>query len=171
LSDAVLMGFSMGGWTAAEMAVMTTERIAKLILVDAVGVKPGGREDRDIADIFALRPENLAKLMWHDTANAPDPAAMSDEQMQVMISNRTALAMYTWDPYMHDPRLQHRLHRIDVPTLLIWGESDGLVTTDYARAYRDMIPGAVLEIIAEAGHSPQTEQPKAFVEQVVQFAS
>jgi pimeloyl-ACP methyl ester carboxylesterase len=171
LGDAVLMGFSMGGWTAAEMAVMTTERIAKLILVDAVGVKPGGREDRDIADIFALRPENLAKLMWHDTANAPDPAAMSDEQMQVMVSNRTALAMYTWDPYMHDPRLQHRLHRIDVPTLLIWGESDGLVTTDYARAYRDMIPGAVLEIIAGAGHSPQTEQPKAFVEHVVQFAS
>ncbi len=171
LSDAVLMGFSMGGWAAASMAVMTTERISKLILVDAVGIKAGGRDDRDIADVFALRPENLLELMWHDPANAPSPAEMSDEQVQVMIANRTALAMYTWDPYMHDPRLKHRLHRIDVPTLLIWGESDGLVTTDYARAYRDMIPGAALEIIADAGHVPQAEQPKAFVEHVIQFAS
>ena len=169
--DAVLMGFSMGGWAAASIAAMTTERLSKLILVDAVGIKPGGREDRDIADIFALRPENLAELMWHDTANAPKMAEMSDEQLQLMIANRTALAMYTWDPYMHDPRLKHRLHRIDVPTLLIWGESDGLVTTDYAKAYRDLIPGAQLEIIAGAGHSPQAEQPKAFVEHVIQFAS
>ncbi len=171
LRDAVLMGFSMGGWTAAEMAVMTTMRISKLILVDAVGIKPGGREDRDVADVFALRPENLAELMWHDPANAPSPAEMSDEQLQLMIANRTALAMYTWDPYMHNPRLKHRLHRIDVPTLLIWGESDGIVTTEYARAYRDLIPGASLEIIAGAGHVPQAEQPKAFVEHVVRFAS
>ncbi len=171
LSDAVLMGFSMGGWAAASMAVMTTERISKLILVDAVGIKPGGREDRDIADVFALRPENLVELMWHDPANAPKPAEMSDEQVEVMIANRTALAMYTWDPYMHDPRLKHRLHRIDVPTLLIWGESDGLVTPAYGAAYRDMIPGAKLTVIAEAGHAPQAEQPKAFVEHVVQFAS
>ena len=71
---------------------------------------------------------------------------------------------------MHDPRLKHRLHRIDVPTLLIWGESDGLVTTDYAKAYRDLIPGAELEIIAGAGHVPQAEQPKAFVEHVIKFA-
>ncbi len=171
LGDAVLMGFSMGGWAAASMAVMTTRRLSKLVLVDAVGIKPGGREDRDIADVFALRPENLAELMWHDPANAPSPAEMSDEQLQVMIANRTALAMYTWDPYMHNPRLKHRLHRIDVPTLLIWGASDGIVTTDYARAYRDMIPGAALEIIADAGHSPHAEQPKAFVEHVMRFAS
>lgn len=170
LSDAVLMGFSMGGWAAASMAVMTTERISKLILVDAVGIKPGGRDDRDIADVFALRPENLVELMWHEPANAPNPAEMSDEQVQMLIANRTALAMYTWDPYMHDPRLKHRLHRIDVPTLLIWGESDGLVTTDYAKAYRDLIPGAALEIIAGAGHVPQAEQPKAFVEHVIKFA-
>ena len=171
LRDAVLMGFSMGGWTAAEMAVMTTARIAKLILVDAVGIRPGGREDRDIADVFALGAADLAKLMWHDPANAPNLADMSDKQVEIMIANRTALAMYTWEPYMHNPRLKHRLHRIDVPTLLIWGESDGLVTTDYARAYRDMIPGADLAVIPEAGHSPQAEQPKAFVEHVVQFAS
>ena len=169
LSDAVLMGFSMGGWAAASMAVMTTERISKLILVDAVGIKPGGRDDRDIADIFALRPENLVELMWHDPANAPSPAEMSDEQVQVMIANRTALAMYTWDPYMHDPRLKHRLHRIDVPTLLIWGESDGLVTTDYGTAYRDLIAGAELVVVPEAGHAPQLEQPDAFVKHVLDF--
>ena len=171
LNDAVLMGFSMGGWAAASMAVMTTERISKLILVDAVGIKPGGREDRDIADVFALRPEKLVELMWHDPANAPNPSDMSDEQVQLLIANRTALAMYTWDPYMHDPRLKHRLHRIDVPTLLIWGASDGLVTTDYAKAYQDLIPGAELEIIDNAGHIPQAEQPNAFVENVIKFGS
>ena len=171
LRDAVLMGISMGGWAAAEIAAMTTERIAKLVLVDAVGIKPGGREDRDVADVFALRPEDLAKLMWHDPANAPKPAEMTDEQVQVIIANRTALAMYTWDPYMHNPRLKHRLHRIDVPTLLIWGESDRLVTPAYGAAYRDMIPGAELAVVAQAGHSPQVEQPKAFVEHVVRFAS
>ena len=171
LNDALLMGFSMGGWVAAAMSVMTTERISKLILVDAVGIKPGGREDRDIADIFALRPEKLVELMWHDSANAPNPSDMSDEQVQLLIANRTALAMYTWDPYMHDPRLKHRLHRIDVPTLLIWGASDGLVTTDYAKAYRDLIPGAELEIIDNAGHIPQAEQPIVFVENVIKFAS
>ena len=119
LDRAALVSQSMGGWAAAEIAAMTSERIAKLVLVDAVGIKPGGRDDRDIADIFALGPQDLVKAMWHDPANAPNPADMSDEQLQVMIANRTALAMYTWDPYMHNPRLKHRLHRIDVPTLLI----------------------------------------------------
>ena len=84
--------------------------------------------------------------MWHDPANAPNPAEMSDEALQLMIANRTALAMYTWDPYMHNPRLKHRLHRIDVPTLLIWGESDGLVTPAYGEVYRSLIPGAAASV-------------------------
>lgn len=171
LRDAVLMGFSMGGWAAAEIAVMTTERLSKLILVDAVGVKPGDRETRDIADIFGLPPEELVRLMWHDPANAPDLSEMTDEELQIIATNRIALGLYTWDPYMHNPKLPGRLHRIDVPTLLIWGESDGLVTTGYAESYRAMIPGAELVVIPEAGHAPQAEQPEKFVEHVLAFAS
>ena len=169
LDDAVMMGFSMGGWTAAELAVISTARLSKLILVDPVGVKVGGREDRDIADVFATPPDDLARLMWHDPAKAPDPTAMTDAQRQVMQSNRVALGLYTWQPYMHNPKLPGRLHRIDVPTLLIWGESDGLVTPDYGRAFCDMIKGAEMVVIPEAGHAPQAEQPAAFVQAVASF--
>ncbi|MGE3712829.1 MAG: alpha/beta fold hydrolase [Hyphomicrobiaceae bacterium] len=164
LKDAVLMGFSMGGWTAAEMAVMTTERLSRLILVDSVGVKVGGREDRDIVDIFGLPAETLTRLMFHDPAKAPNPASLSDEQMQIVAANRIALGVYTWEPYMHNPKLPHRLHRIDVPTDFIWGASDGLVTVDYGRKFAGMIGGATMTVIERAGHSTQSVQPEAFVE-------
>ena len=171
LEDVVLMGFSMGGWTAAEIAVRSTQRLSKLILVDSVGVKPGDRETRDIADVFALPGPEVAKLMFHDPSKAPNMAEMTDEQLTMIASNRIALAMYTWEPYMHNPKLPQRLHRVGVPTLLIWGESDGLVTVDYAKAFQGMIPGAKLVTVAEAGHSPQVEQPDAFIDHVISFAA
>ncbi|MFP6748346.1 MAG: alpha/beta hydrolase [Alphaproteobacteria bacterium] len=170
LDDAIMMGFSFGGWAAAELAVMSTRRISKLILVDSVGVKVGGREDRDIADVFASPPEELSRLMWHDPAKAPNPGQMSDAELEIVQSNRVALGLYTWQPYMHNPKLPGRLHRIDVPTLLLWGENDGLVTPDYGRAFCAMIPGAEMIVIPEAGHAPQAEQPEAFVEHVIAFA-
>ena len=170
LKDVVLMGFSMGGWTAAELATMTTERLSKLILVDSVGVKVGGREDRDIADIFALPGDKLAEIMFHDPAQAPNPAELPDDQLEIMAANRIALGVYTWEPFMHNPKLPRRLHRIDIPTHFIWGESDGLVTVDYGRAFCKMIPGATMTVIEKAGHSPQTEQPDAFADAVLKFA-
>ena len=170
LDDAIVMGFSFGGWLAAEIAVMSTTRISRLILVDSVGVKVGGREDRDIADVFATRPDELARLMWHNPSNAPIPANMTDAEQEIMQSNRVALALYTWQPYMHNPKLPTRLHRINVPTLVIWGESDGLVTLDYGKAFCAMIPGAEMVVIPRAGHSPQIEQPHIFVEYVTTFA-
>ena len=170
LKDVVLMGFSMGGWTAAEMATMTTERLSKLILVDSVGVKVGGREDRDIADVFAMPQEEVAAIMFHDPSLAPNPADLPDEQLQIMAANRTALGVYTWEPYMHNPKLPQRLHRIDVPTHFIWGASDRLVTVDYGRAFCKMIPGATMTVVEKAGHAPQMEQPDKFVEAVLAFA-
>jgi pimeloyl-ACP methyl ester carboxylesterase len=170
LNDAIVMGFSMGGWTAVEIAVMSTARISKLILVDSVGVKIGGREDRDVVDVFATPPEELVRLAWHDPANAPNPADMTDAELEIMQANRVALGLYTWQPYMHNPKLPYRLHRIDVPTLFVWGASDGLVSPDYGRAFCGMIPGAEMVVIPEAGHSPQVEQPDAFVGHVRSFA-
>jgi pimeloyl-ACP methyl ester carboxylesterase len=171
LEDAVLVGQSMGGWAAAEIAVRTTQRISKLILVDAVGIKPGDRDTRDIADLFATDGKEIAKLMWHDLAFAPQPAALTDDELKIAAANRTALALYTWEPYMHNPKLPDRLHRIDVPTLLIWGASDGVVTPEYGRAFCDLIPGARLEVIERAGHSPHIEQPEEFVRRVIDFAA
>ena len=170
LTDVVLMGFSMGGWTAAELAVSNSSRLSRLVLVDSVGVKVGGREDRDIADVFALPVEKLAEIMFHDKTLAPDPAEVPDEQLQIVAGNRTALGVYTWDPYMHNPKLPHRLHRIKIPTHFIWGASDGLVTTDYGKKFCAMINGATMTIIEEAGHSPQLEQPDRFVDAVLDMA-
>jgi pimeloyl-ACP methyl ester carboxylesterase len=169
LRDVVLVGFSMGGWTAAEIAVRNSSRLSKLVLVDAVGIKPGDREARDIADIFGMPSPEVAKLMFHDPSRAPNPAAMTDEQSTVLAADRIAHAMYTWDPYMHNPKLRYRLHRIDVSTLLIWGASDGVVPVAYAEAYRALIPGARLVVIPKAGHLPQLEQPDLLLDHILSF--
>lgn len=170
LHDVMLVGMSMGGWAAAEIAVRNTSRMAKLILVDAVGVKTGGRDSRDIADVFGLPQDDVMRLLFHNPGNAPDPTTLTDAQLTEMAANRIALAMYTWEPYMHNPKLRYRLHRIQVPTLLIWGESDGVVPISYAEAYRALIPGAQLVVIPEAGHAPQVEQPDLFCDHVYAFA-
>ena len=171
LNDVILVGFSFGGWAAAELATMNSTRLARLILVDSVGVKVGGRDTRDIADIFALPPDDLQRRLFHDPANAPNPATMTDAQLEIAAANRTALAVYTWDPYMHNPKLPQRLHRVTVPTHFIWGASDGLVTVDYGRTFAGMIDGAQLTVIDKAGHAPQVEQPAAFVDAVRAFIS
>ncbi|MBV8755083.1 MAG: alpha/beta hydrolase [Hyphomicrobiales bacterium] len=170
LKQTVVLGNSLGGWLAAEIAVRTTARIGKLIMVDAVGVKVGGREERDIADLFATSQAELDRLMWHDPARAPDRSKLSDEELKIVVGNRVALSLYGWDPYLHNPQLRHRLHRITVPTLFIWGESDRLVTPAYGKAYCAMIPGAQMSVIARAGHTPYVEQPEAFVASVMSFA-
>ena len=171
LRDVILLGFCMGGWVAVEIAVRNTHRIAKLILVDAVGIKPGNRDTRDIADIFGMPDADVAALLFHDASKRPSYTAMSDEEMTVIAADRMAYALYTWNPYMHNPKLRYRLHRIDVPTLLIWGASDGLVSVAYAEAYRALIPGAKLVVIPAAGHLPQVEQPEVFLNHVLSFTT
>jgi pimeloyl-ACP methyl ester carboxylesterase len=171
LHDVTLLGFSIGGWIAAEIAVRNTSRLARLILVDAVGIKPGNRDTRDIADIFGLPAPEVTKLLFHDPGKAPNPAELTEAERTASAANRIALAMYTWEPYMHNPKLPQRLHRIHVPTLLLWGASDGLVSVQYAEAYRTLIPHATLTVIPAAGHLPQVEQPDLFVEHVLAFAA
>jgi pimeloyl-ACP methyl ester carboxylesterase len=169
IDKAVVMGFSMGGWLAAELASMSCAKFSRLILVDAVGVKHGGPTDRDIADVFGMAAPALAAIMWHDPSKAPDLGTLTDEQLEMVASNRAALGLYTWEPFMHNPKLPHWLHRINIPTKLIWGASDGLVTPEYGEKYAKLIPGAEFVTIPEAGHSPQGEQPEKFVAEVMRF--
>lgn len=167
--DVTLIGMSMGGWTACEIATKSAHRLAKLILVDPVGIKVGDRETRDIPDIYALHPDEVTKLTYHDPAKAPDYAAFSDEELLAVARNREAGVLYLWEPYMHNPQLRRRLHRITIPTLLLRGESDGLVSDAYARAYAASIPNCRYETIANAGHAPHMEAPQAFVDAVAHF--
>jgi pimeloyl-ACP methyl ester carboxylesterase len=166
----VLVGFSFGGWLAAEVAAACGHRLARLVLVDPLGIKIGSRETRDILDVFNQSPDEVRRKSWHDPDRfAPDFNAMSDEALVTYARNREALCLYAWHPYMYNPQLPRWLGRIRVPTLLLWGESDGVVTPDYGRAYSRLIPGSRFELIARAGHHPEIEQPEVFVERVSRF--
>ena len=165
-----VIGFSFGGWLAAEVAAACTHRIDKLILVDPLGIKISDRETPDILDIFNKSPDEVRRRSWHDPDRfAPDYNAMSDEALVVHARNREALCLYAWHPYMYNPQLPRWLGRIDVPTLVLWGESDGVVSPDYGRAYAGMIPGARFELVAHAGHHPEIEQPGAFGDHIARF--
>jgi pimeloyl-ACP methyl ester carboxylesterase len=153
------------------MAVKSGERFGGLVLVAPLGIKVGDRETRDIPDIFALRPDEVTRLQYRDPARAAfDPAKLSDDQLTVIARNREATALYAWEPYFHNPKLRRWLHRVSVPTLLLWGADDRFVTAAYyGAAFRAAIPGAKFETIDGAGHFPHIEEPRAFTERVRGF--
>ena len=164
LKSVTVVGFSLGGWIAVEMAVKSDARIARMMLVAPYGVKFGGVMDRDIADLWWLSPERVAALKWFDPANgARDIAALSDEALTMIARNTETFARLCWEPFLHDPKLPHRLGRIGVPTWLVWGANDGILPPDYGKGYRKLIPGARLKIIPKAGHLPHLERPAAFL--------
>ncbi len=172
LRDAVLVGACLGGWVAAEMAVRNTARFGRLVLVDPLGIKNGGVTDRDIADMHAIPRERFLALAWADPARgAVDYTALPDAALAAIVRGQQAFAHFGWRPYMHNPRLKRWLHRIDVPTLLLWGEQDRIVTPAYGEGFRAAIPGAVLRTIPDAGHFPHWEQPEAFVRHVTDFTA
>ena len=164
-----LVGLSFGGWLAAEVAAASCHRIDRLVLVDPVGIKIGDRETRDIVDVFNTNPAEVKNCTWFDPAKAPDFDAMSDDELVVHARNWEALCLYAWHPYMYNPQLKQWLGRIRVPTLVLWGADDGIVTPEYGRAYAGLIPGAGFELIEQAGHHPELEQPRGFVERVARF--
>jgi pimeloyl-ACP methyl ester carboxylesterase len=165
-----LVGCSLGGWIAAEIAVMVPWRIRRLVLVSPVGVKTGPVDRLDIPDIYTLPQGEVQKLLYHDPSRwTIDPKAMSDEALTMMVRNRETTALLTWEPWMHSPRLRHRLHRIASPTLFLRGESDGLVSADYLARYAALIRGATAATIAQAAHVPHLEQPEAFAQALFGF--
>jgi pimeloyl-ACP methyl ester carboxylesterase len=165
-----IIGCSLGGWITAEMITKSPERFGKVILVAPVGVKTGPPDKLDIPDLFTMAPADVPKIMFHDPAKfAPDFSKMSDEALAVMVRNRESLALLAWEPYMHNPKLPHRLHRVTSATLFLRGASDGLVSADYMASYARLVPGARVQTIAKAGHALTTEQPEAFASAVREF--
>lgn len=170
-----VMGLGLGGWIAAEMAVRCTHQIRSLVLVDAVGIKVGDRTSQDIVDTFAMGPEAFLEFAWHDPAagkaimQLPGLGDLPEEVLVQLFRNRQTAALFTWKPFMHNPKLRARLERIDVPTLVLWGASDRIVTPDYGRAYAQAITGAAFRVLPDTGHYPYLEQPAAFTEAVTAF--
>ena len=171
LERATLAGACFGGWIAAEMAIRDTRRFARLVLADSLGIKVGGVTDRDIADMHAISRDDYMRLAWADPARgARDMMQLPETALAGIARGREAFARFGWKPYMHNPHLRRWLHRIGIPTLLLWGAEDGIVTTAYGEAWRTAIQGARMEIIAEAGHFPHWEQPSEFARRVSHFA-
>jgi len=170
LRQVLVIGSSIGGWIAAEMALRDNHgRIAGLVLINAVGIEPSHPDQ--LADAAKVGPAEFLRLAWHNPALRPDPTAMPAEQQTAMAANQQTLAVYAGMPYMHDPKLNRRLHRVTVPVLVAWGEKDGVAPMDYGRAYAALFPNAQFHPIPEAGHLPHMEQPELTVEAITKFAA
>lgn len=170
LRDVIVVGVSLGGWIAAEIAIKSTARLSHLVLANAVGIKVGDREQRDIVDIFAITEDEFRTLAYRDAAvGKRDYKSMPEAAVKAVARNREATARYAWSPYMHNPKLKGLLHRITVPTLLLWGMHDRILSEAYGRAYGAAIPGAVFAPLATSGHFPHVEDPDQFAEKIFAF--
>ena len=156
-----LVGFDLGGWIAAELAVRNTRRLASLTLVGAAGIHVPGVVQ---VDPFLRTDEQRVRDLFHDPARADDMVkrAAQPEFEDIGLKNQTMTARLIWQPRGYDPQLAKWLHRIDVPTLLVWGANDRIYPPDYAAVYQKLIPGAQLAIVADCGHLPHIERRDAF---------
>jgi pimeloyl-ACP methyl ester carboxylesterase len=175
LKELVVVGVSFGGWLAAELATRGTGRIAKLVLIDAVGVKFSGRETRDILDIFARPLEDIPAIFFHDQEKAMRIVAgldfqnMSLETATRFARNRESLLLFGWSPTLYNPKLLSRLHRVHVPVLVLWGADDQVTPPAYGEKYAAAFEHGVFEQVADAGHYGYLEQPAQFAEKVTAF--
>ena len=166
-----LLGWSMGAWTAAEMATMSPGAIDRLVLVAPVGLKP---ETGEILDVFFYSPLQLRELTVYDPKTIPEwdelfgrPPTPAD--LEIAERNREMTARLTWKPYMHDPRLANFLPRVTNPTLIVWGREDKIVPVGCGEQYRRQIPNATLSVLERCGHLPPIEQPDAFASLALTF--
>jgi pimeloyl-ACP methyl ester carboxylesterase len=166
-----VVGHSLGGWTAAEMAAMSPGAIDRLVLVAAAGLKP---EQGEILDIFFHSPAQLRDLNVHDPATVPEweqffGKAPTPQELEITERNREMTARLTWKPYMHNPRLERFLGRVTNPALIVWGKEDRIVPVECGEQYRRALPNAKLAVLEKCGHLPPLEQPDAFAKLVVDF--
>ena len=122
LEQTLVVGISFGAWIAAAIAIKSTARLSRLVLANPVGIKVGDRETRDILDVFAMLEDEFNEKAFADPAAARrDYRALSEDELRIVARNRKSAARFAWSPYMHDPKLRARLHRITIPTLVLWG--------------------------------------------------
>lgn len=172
MESAHVVGHSMGGMFAAELAAMSPERVNTLVLCNAVGL---WIDEHPVADFFAVTPPELASMLWHDTESEMAKAMFAvpeDEQEQLeqflLRSQHLATAgKFLWP--IPDKGLKKRIHRIKAPTLIVWGQSDGLAPAVYAQEFQKRIPGAEVTILQRCAHMPMYEDTDGFVRAVTAF--
>src|SRR5207245_5118773 len=166
-----VLGHSIGGWTAVELATMSPASIDRLVLVAPVGLKP---ETGEILDIFYFSPAQLLTMMVHDSRTGPEwqevfGRAPTPAGMEAATRNREMAARLTWKPYMHNPRLAHFLPRVTNPTLIVWGREDRAVPVECREQYRQRLPNATLAVVGRCGHVPPVGQANAIASMVAGF--
>ena len=156
LHDVTVIGGSLGGWIAAELALLDTPRVARVVLVGAIGIDV---PEHPVPDVSALTLPEIMALSYHDPAPfLPDPNTFTAQQRADAAANRTALSVYA--PTNGDPTLLSRLAGVKVPTLVISGEADRIATPGYGRAFADATPTARHVVLPQTGHMPMIETPE-----------
>jgi len=163
LKDVLLVGNSMGGWIALEIAVRSTARIKSMVVVSPAGVKAPGVQP---ADTFLMSPEEQVRSLVYDqkVAEARLAEPVTPEMLDLALKNRHTTARLAWEPRFHDPHLPKWLHRIKVPVTIVWGAEDRILPVKISAEVKKHIPHAKLEIIPQCGHLPHAEKPDLFVE-------
>ena len=157
-----LVGNSLGGWLALEIAVRSTEQIKTLTLVSAAGIHVEGVPK---GDIFLWDEEERVYNTFFDKKLAEARLARepSQEDADIALKNHFSTAKMAWHPRFYNPELQKWLHRITVPTLIMWGDSDKIFPPAYGQAMQKLIPGSELKVLMECGHLPQQEKLDEFI--------
>ena len=165
-----VIGFSMGGWIAAELATSNSAIFSKMALVGAGGVKPSAGE---IWDYFLNGAKDAFQQSFHDHESAEYVKYYgrdwTPEEAEQIETNREAAIRYLWRPYMHSVTLPDLLPAIATPTLLLWGRQDGIVPLSSCELYQQGIPHAKIAVIENCGHMPEMEKPEEFTKTILEF--
>lgn len=167
--DVLVIGSSIGGWIACEMALQDDARLLTgLVIIDATGVEIAGQP---IRDFYALDARGIAEYSYHDPDRFyVDPATVPPEQAARQRVNMATMRVFAGERF-YDPTLLSRLGQIQIPTLVLWGDSDRIVTLAYGQAFAAAIPTARFISVTEAGHLPHFEQPDATFAALDAFAA
>lgn len=158
LTGVMVIGNSVGGWIASEMALRDNHRrIGAMVLLNACGIH-ARREENRIVDVRTLNPADIGKLSFAKDEFRPDFSSFTDEQRAAAAANQQTLATYGGEHFVFDPKLRARLRRVTQPVLVVWGEQDGIAPLGYGRGYAKSFPNGHFAPIADAGHFPQVEQ-------------
>jgi pimeloyl-ACP methyl ester carboxylesterase len=165
-----LVGQSLGGWIAAELATRNCAHLASLTLLAPAGVRVKGVLS---GDNFIWSPEEAERNLVYDQAVAERAiaagAAMTADEAERALVNRYAAAKFGWEPRWFNPALERWLHRIKVPTLVMWGAEDRLLPVQYAEVWRREVPGVTVEIIPACGHLLHVEQAEQVANRLLAF--
>jgi pimeloyl-ACP methyl ester carboxylesterase len=163
-----VVGGSVGGWIAAELAVHSPHRVERLALLGAAGLRVPGNM---ATDVFLMTPDQLVATLYKhpEPVLQAMPAEPDVDFILAMQRDMAALARYGWTPYLNDPKLERRLHRVAAPTLVLWADDDRVMPIEHGRRYAERIPDATLRVIEDCGHAMYFERPDAFADAVTEF--